>query len=92
MTPISSALKSYRKRQGLPLHLPAGSLRPRGEDCPRSKLTQRQVGAIRLACRKGASKTYLAAKYGISRQAIYDILSGRSWSEPIRMGDFQETE
>lgn len=40
-------------------------------------LTSEQVGIIRQRCGTGNE---LAAKFGVSRQAIYDIWQGRSWS------------
>jgi hypothetical protein len=47
-----------------------------GEGCPTSKLNREQVQAIRAA--NGTQKE-IAAKFGISREHVRDIRSGKKW-------------
>jgi hypothetical protein len=54
---------------------------------PRAVLTRADVHNIRLCARSAAREglqwglqTRLAARFGVSRQTICDILAGRSWS------------
>lgn len=48
----------------------------RGERCPTSKLKRDQIHAIRTA--NGTQKE-IAAKFGISREHVRDIRSGKKW-------------
>jgi DNA-binding XRE family transcriptional regulator len=50
-----------------------------GENSRRAILTQSQVNAIRHAVNNGASQTYLASMYGVSRSTINKIARGISW-------------
>ncbi len=49
----------------------------RGERCPTSKLNQQQVIAIRAAV---GTQQEIAIKFGISREHVRDIRSGKRWS------------
>lgn len=51
---------------------------PRGTNCPASKLTEQDVTAIRASVAEG--RRTLAARFGVTPQAIDKILSGRSWA------------
>jgi hypothetical protein len=50
----------------------------RGEASHKSKLTAEQVIEIRSGPTKGMSGK-LAKKYGITRQAMLDVIHGKSW-------------
>jgi len=50
---------------------------PRGETNGNSKLTTEQVGEIREA---SGSLRVIAARFGISRQQVHGIRTGRSWA------------
>lgn len=43
------------------------------------KLTAEDVMEIRERYRRGESTKSIAPAYGVSRQSIYDVVSGRSW-------------
>jgi hypothetical protein len=46
------------------------------------KLTADELRAIRQAVAEGsATKAELAARYGVSRQAIHNIVIGRTWKQ-----------
>ena len=47
-----------------------------------AKLTYPQAQRIRAAHAKGAKPKDLAVKYGVSRNCIYDVLSGRRHALP----------
>jgi predicted transcriptional regulator len=49
-----------------------------GERNPSAKLNARQVDEIRSS--GGVPLTKLAAFYGVSRTAIWNIMSGKSWT------------
>lgn len=52
----------------------------RGNDAPWSKLTESKVLRIFRMLDRGKSPLSIANKFNVSRQAIYDIRSGRRWS------------
>lgn len=45
----------------------------------KAKLNREQVRQIRLGKTQGYTGTELAAKYGVSKYAIYDIWKGKNW-------------
>lgn len=49
----------------------------RGERCPTSKLTRQEVLAIRAAI---GTQREIAIRFGISREHVRDIRSGKKWS------------
>lgn len=52
----------------------------RGEASGKSKLTEAQVREIRrLRAEEGLTRVELAARFGVSRTPIADILAGRTW-------------
>jgi len=52
----------------------------RGEKCPWTKLTQKQVLRIRAATQAGATRLSLAQKFGVAACTINDIVRRRSWA------------
>lgn len=54
-----------------------------GEGHYRSKLTAQQVREIRLMLEAGKSQVELAEQYGVVRQAIGDIKTGRNWRHTL---------
>ena len=50
-----------------------------GEKSPTAKLTESEVGAIRAKHRVGASRTNLAANYGVHYNTIHSIVTRQSW-------------
>lgn len=48
----------------------------RGERCPTSKLTREQVQSIRAA---SGSQKEIAGRFGVSREHVRDIRSGKRW-------------
>lgn len=52
----------------------------RGEASPSAKLTAEQVVEIRVALAEGAGLTELGRKYGVTKQAIYRIKKGLTWT------------
>jgi hypothetical protein len=48
----------------------------RGERCPTSKLTREQVQSIRAA---SGSQQEIAGRFGVSREHVRDIRSGKRW-------------
>lgn len=58
---------------------------PRGEGHYKAKLSEAQVQAI---LRSPAPSSRLAAKYGVTKAAIYGVRAGKSWREVFnRMSD-----
>lgn len=56
-----------------------------GEKNGRAKLTWEQVNAIReLALLQDVSASVLAARFGVSKGTVTDIVSGRHWNEAGR--------
>lgn len=53
---------------------------PRGMQHPNSKLTEQEVGAIRLAHAEGATGYSLARQYGISTSTMNSILRRKTWT------------
>lgn len=53
----------------------------RGERGPRAKLTAADVRSIRELSHNGATRKYLAEKYGVSIQTIKGVRSGRHYSD-----------
>jgi hypothetical protein len=51
-----------------------------GEQNPMAKLSNDDVADIRSLLAKGESDNVIAGKYGVSRTAIWEIRSGRTWS------------
>lgn len=51
---------------------------PRGERAPGAKLTEADILTIREAAPKTLHR-FLAARYGVSRQTIGDVVRGRRW-------------
>lgn len=52
----------------------------RGEDHPSAKITSREVLEIRRLAEEGVLLKAIAAQYGISRQAVSDIIHRRRWA------------
>jgi len=52
----------------------------RGESNGRALLTETLVAEIRLKYRAGVPATKLMSEYGLKRSALYNLLSGHSWS------------
>jgi len=50
-----------------------------GEDHPKSKLVESQVFELRDLYSKGVSQRALSHQFGITHQAVYAIVHGRSW-------------
>jgi hypothetical protein len=53
---------------------------PRGERNGRAKVTAVQVAAIRARRAAGESSAALAAEFGVTRSAVWQIVRGRSWA------------
>lgn len=51
----------------------------RGERHPFAKLTEEDVGLIRLFAGAGVKRRELARQFGVSVSTIKDVLSGRTW-------------
>lgn len=54
--------------------------RARGEQCPFSKLTEKQVADIRTLRASGLIYREIAAQFGISLSAAHAICSGKTWN------------
>lgn len=54
-----------------------------GERHPMAKLSAAQVSDIRRSFAEGAQKRHLAAEFGVTRQCIHLIVTGRSWGTTI---------
>jgi transcriptional regulator with PAS, ATPase and Fis domain len=52
----------------------------KGEDSSTAKLTESEVKEIKEKIRKRDNLAPIGKEYGVSRQTIYDIRDGRSWS------------
>jgi hypothetical protein len=52
----------------------------RGERSATAKLTTHQVHRIRSLISAGVGPTELGKRFGVSRQTIYGVRSGRHWS------------
>jgi IS30 family transposase len=67
----------------------------RGAAAKKSKLTDADIPAIRRMVREGSTQRQVAAKYGVAKTTIYQIISGMTWShvpdEPIDVHAPQET-
>ncbi len=48
-----------------------------------AKLSAAQVSDIRRSFAEGAQKRHLAAEFGVTRQCIHLIVTGRSWGTTI---------
>jgi hypothetical protein len=51
----------------------------RGERCARHKVTESQVRQIRKQADDGISRSAIAKTFGITRQAVWQITTGRTW-------------
>lgn len=51
----------------------------RGEICPAAKLTNEQVPVIRSLYSSGATMKEIGERFGVTKQAIWRLLHGRSW-------------
>lgn len=54
---------------------------PPGEANPSTKLTWEKVREMRARHARGDIAKALAIDYGVSVQAVYDILNGKFWKE-----------
>lgn len=66
-----------------PAHLTLLTPRDHGRLAPRAKLSLKQVRMIRERAARGEVRLELAEEYGVTRQAIGNIVHGRSWHEAI---------
>ena len=72
-----------------PDHLFAGTKKQNMKDCRDKgrmflgKLTPRQVEAIKRAKKMGARSSALATRYGVSRQTIFHVSTGRTWVKNV---------
>lgn len=52
----------------------------RGERCPAAKLTEQEVAEIRRLVNQGIPQKQLAARFGVSRPTVSEIVSGKTWA------------
>ena len=73
---LHPASRARGDRNGLRLHPECVA---RGERAGQAKLNVQAIAAIRAAVASGASVSEVARHYPVSRQAVKDIISGRTW-------------
>ncbi len=75
-TPKQTAPKAYRKRKQPKV---ANGQFLSGETHPTTKLTERDVRAIKERLKEGGSQTDIAREFAVGPTAIHDIKVGRTW-------------
>lgn len=64
-----------------------------GEANPSAKLTQDDVEAIRAEYARGeVSQRHLATQYGVAPSAVWNVIHGRTWTNPACAGSNLEKE
>jgi hypothetical protein len=80
----------YVTRSQNQIHSYASGLRMRpdvrGERNPRASLTEANVGSIRARVLAGEAQASLAREFGVARQTVGALVSGRTWTELARAG------
>lgn len=52
---------------------------PKGSKNHRAKLHESMLASIRTSIELGIKDSYIAKSFGVTRKAIYDIRTGKTW-------------